>query len=470
MDNKNNRLFYWNVKDFMDKKPVLTEQKKNSLKETISKVLNENTEYKRSSFVNDPNVTDKVRRQIELISEDTSRYLSKKDNKPTNSLSNPFYLSEATLAPKLKTLGSGIAAMSGLGNFSAFRKQGEVDWSTGEPTMEVDDETPPGAGSTPGADSTPAPSTPTPAPAPSSVDGAAPTPGAAPSNNPAMTGPAPGGVGGAPAPGGVGGGKKRFNPCDSDDLEDLADCARIAQREANIAVNKTFGLSGKKYENERIQRRGEAEEAKLRAREAQDAYDIAKRKYISGASGNTPAEIEQDRRDRLRRTQDVTYNVRNADKEKPIVWTTYNPVVGKDGKAELEPLISYQTDENGRVLRDKNGKPIGTPQYKKDEKGNIIKDENGNPIPLMVPKRQQGTTVTGTQSERSAQDQVKSELATEDRRLNYLRSRMTANEAKEFDRLVAEARAKGLPISTVINQLKKNPIFKAKYARDLNAW
>ncbi len=426
----------------MDKKPVLTEQKKNSLKETISKVLNENTEYKRSSFVNDPNVTDKVRRQIELISEDTSRYLSKKDNKPTNSLSNPFYLSEATLAPKLKTLGSGIATMSGLGNFSAFRKQGEVDSSTGEPTMEVDDETPPGAGSTPGADSTPAPSTPTPAPAPSSVDGAAPTPGAAPSNNPAMTGPAPGGVGGAPAPGGVGGGKQRFNPCDSDDLEDLADCARIAEREANIAVNKTFGLSGKKYENERIQRRGEAEEAKLRAREAQDAYDIAKRKELKKATGSTPAEIEQNRRDILRRIQDVTYNVRNADKEKPIAWTTYTPAKDEKGKAILEPL--------------------------KDKDGNTVLDKNGKPV--MVGKREVGTTVTGTQSERSAQDQVKSELATEDRRLNYLRSRMTANEAKEFDRLVAEARAKGLPISTVINQLKKNPIFKAKYARDLNAW
>ena len=42
MDNKNNRSFYWEVKDFLNKKPETFVPKKHSLKESISGILNEN--------------------------------------------------------------------------------------------------------------------------------------------------------------------------------------------------------------------------------------------------------------------------------------------------------------------------------------------------------------------------------------------------------------------------------------------
>ena len=106
MDNKNNRLFYWNVKDFMERKPVLFEQKRNSLKDTVSKVLNENNEYHTTNFVNDKNLVNDIHRQIERISLDEQKYVSSKTKEKSNSLSNPFYLKEA-IATERKQLGKG---------------------------------------------------------------------------------------------------------------------------------------------------------------------------------------------------------------------------------------------------------------------------------------------------------------------------------------------------------------------------
>jgi len=120
MDNKNNRLFYWNVKDFMERKPVLFEQKRNSLKDAVSKVLNENNTYHTSDFVNDKNLVNDIHRQIERISLDEQKYVSSKTNKKTNSLSNPFYLSEAIATQKEKLGKQGqISSVTKLGSYSA---------------------------------------------------------------------------------------------------------------------------------------------------------------------------------------------------------------------------------------------------------------------------------------------------------------------------------------------------------------
>ena len=109
MDNKNNRLFYWEVKDFLTKKTELFESKKDSLKDSINQILNENKTFRQSSFVNNPKVTDAVKSQIELISVDEKKYISESTKTKTNSLSNPFNLVEAPVslpaapAPGLKT-------------------------------------------------------------------------------------------------------------------------------------------------------------------------------------------------------------------------------------------------------------------------------------------------------------------------------------------------------------------------------
>jgi hypothetical protein len=90
MDNKNNRLFYWNVKDFLNKSPDQFEVKKESLKESINNVLSSNKIFRQSNFSTDMSSVDVTSKQIELISEDQKKYVSKKTNDTVNSLSNPF--------------------------------------------------------------------------------------------------------------------------------------------------------------------------------------------------------------------------------------------------------------------------------------------------------------------------------------------------------------------------------------------
>ena len=50
MDNKNNRLFYWNVKDFLGKQPETPAKKTSSLKNSIENVLSENKIYRENNF------------------------------------------------------------------------------------------------------------------------------------------------------------------------------------------------------------------------------------------------------------------------------------------------------------------------------------------------------------------------------------------------------------------------------------
>jgi hypothetical protein len=94
MDNKQNRSFYWEVKDFLNKKPETFEQKKSSLKDSIVGILNENNLLRSSSFSNDAHMTQDVSKYLRTLSGEEKKYDPGHPSYAKNSTVNPFTLNE----------------------------------------------------------------------------------------------------------------------------------------------------------------------------------------------------------------------------------------------------------------------------------------------------------------------------------------------------------------------------------------
>jgi hypothetical protein len=100
MDNKQDRQFYWEVKDFMQRNPTPKPSNKPSLKDSIKSVLHENKPYKVSNFSFQSNIIQPSNQLIGVHSK------IEKGNAPScvaytrNGSSNPFNLSEAVITPK----------------------------------------------------------------------------------------------------------------------------------------------------------------------------------------------------------------------------------------------------------------------------------------------------------------------------------------------------------------------------------
>ena len=92
MDNKNNRSFYWEVKDFLNKKPETFEPKKHSLKESISGILNENKIFRQSSYIEETHATQDVSKYLRAWTGEEKKYTPKNISYAKNSLANPFQL------------------------------------------------------------------------------------------------------------------------------------------------------------------------------------------------------------------------------------------------------------------------------------------------------------------------------------------------------------------------------------------
>lgn len=99
MDNKNNRSFYWEVKDFLNKKPETFEPKKHSLKESISGILNENKIFRQSSYIEESHVSQDVSKYLKAWIGEEKKYTPKNVSYAKNSLANPFQLKEAWYNP-----------------------------------------------------------------------------------------------------------------------------------------------------------------------------------------------------------------------------------------------------------------------------------------------------------------------------------------------------------------------------------
>jgi hypothetical protein len=96
MDNKDNRSFYWEVKDFLNKKPQTFEQKKSSLKDSIVGILNENNLLRNSSFSDDTHMTQDVSKYLRALSGEEKKYDPGHPSYAKNSTVNPFTLNEYT--------------------------------------------------------------------------------------------------------------------------------------------------------------------------------------------------------------------------------------------------------------------------------------------------------------------------------------------------------------------------------------
>lgn len=94
MDNKKDRKFYWDLKEFVNNNTTNVEQvKKQSLKDVISGVLSENKIYKQNNFEHETDSNQIVSSYLKALSS------AEKKNIPNivhakNSTINPFNLTE----------------------------------------------------------------------------------------------------------------------------------------------------------------------------------------------------------------------------------------------------------------------------------------------------------------------------------------------------------------------------------------
>jgi hypothetical protein len=97
MDNKQNRQFYWEVKQFLNTSPVPFAPKAASLKDSIGSVLKENSPYKQNNFVKDSGSVNTAKttlgnhRKVELANLPSCAAYTKNGN------TNPFNITEGLL-------------------------------------------------------------------------------------------------------------------------------------------------------------------------------------------------------------------------------------------------------------------------------------------------------------------------------------------------------------------------------------
>jgi hypothetical protein len=107
MDNKENRQFYWEVKQFVNGNhtPKASEVKKPSVKDAISGVLSENDVYKQNNFVKNTRTNDVVRSYLNVLGTQEKKNTPETIMFTKNSTLNPFnILNEAearTLPPQV---------------------------------------------------------------------------------------------------------------------------------------------------------------------------------------------------------------------------------------------------------------------------------------------------------------------------------------------------------------------------------
>jgi hypothetical protein len=94
MDNINNRLHYWNVKQFLGKKPEMAPPQKNTLRDSIQNIVNKKSEYKQSNFVNDRQIVNKIGMLSDLIANEDKKYRNNNPGQGKNNPSNPFHFNK----------------------------------------------------------------------------------------------------------------------------------------------------------------------------------------------------------------------------------------------------------------------------------------------------------------------------------------------------------------------------------------
>ena len=92
MDNKQDRNFYWNIKDFMSKphNPVSPQTNTNSIKESINGVLNQNAAYKTTNFQSNITSARHISQAISAVERNNQKGTPDNIGNTKNITSNPF--------------------------------------------------------------------------------------------------------------------------------------------------------------------------------------------------------------------------------------------------------------------------------------------------------------------------------------------------------------------------------------------
>jgi hypothetical protein len=92
MDNKQDRNFYWNIKDFMSKphNPVSTQTNTKSIKESINGILNQNALYKTTNFQSNITSASHISQAISAVERNNQKGTPDNIGNTKNITSNPF--------------------------------------------------------------------------------------------------------------------------------------------------------------------------------------------------------------------------------------------------------------------------------------------------------------------------------------------------------------------------------------------
>ena len=96
MDNKQDRQFYWEVKDFMNKNPDIAtpSNQKPKVVDSVKQILEQNKLYKQSGFDAKSSAVNNVNSQLSAISKSENGYANNSPAYSKNNISNPFQLNE----------------------------------------------------------------------------------------------------------------------------------------------------------------------------------------------------------------------------------------------------------------------------------------------------------------------------------------------------------------------------------------
>jgi hypothetical protein len=96
MDNKQDRQFYWEVKDFMNKNPEIAtpSNQKSKVVDSVKQILEQNKLYKQSGFDAKSSAVNNVNSQLSAISKSENGYANNSPAYSKNNISNPFQLNE----------------------------------------------------------------------------------------------------------------------------------------------------------------------------------------------------------------------------------------------------------------------------------------------------------------------------------------------------------------------------------------
>jgi len=127
MDNKQDRNFYWNIKDFMSKphNPVSPQTNTNNIKESINGVLNQNAAYKTTNFQSNITSARHISQAISAVERNNQKGTPDNIGNTKNITSNPFGVVNEGIFDDI------VGGLKSYGNAFVNGVKGVAEWGHG---------------------------------------------------------------------------------------------------------------------------------------------------------------------------------------------------------------------------------------------------------------------------------------------------------------------------------------------------